>query len=672
MAKIQGFFEKRRNGSILHQLTPTCLFLYETFVFSQKTIHMRHIHFLLAGFLLCICCTLQAKNRVIDQPPFIVRNTTSIEVSKVVISDTATVLHIYAKYRPKYWIQIAPDSYLTDNNGETYQLRSGIGIIPGKEFWMPESGEAEFQLVFPPLSDNATSFDFTEGEKVENGFSIWGIQLKSKKLPELALPQNAVVHKADPNAELPEPVIQYGKAMLKGKLLDSRPNMGMPISIAVWENIKGDITDIPLDIQPDGSFTKEVTLPGTTPCTIYLGREHMLQFFMEPGKTTEIYVNLREASRRKSKFHSEGKPYGEMVYINGPLETVAQELNGNHLGIDMQDKLYQNIAALAGKDIDAAKAYVLQISDETQEAIDKLPYSASTRQLLTINNKLITNAMLSSVASILTSAALHANLIKREEANNYYQELARKVPANYVSDEDMSILNVPQAVLSNQYVQMASRNVERSGELAKAWGSDKGIFFDIARNVTLYRGIKNFTPLTDEQKATVAAMPAAYREMLTAANDELLAQLEANKKKTGYTINQVDTNVSNEDLFTSIISKFKGKVLLVDFWATWCGPCRMANKTMAPMKEELKDKDILYLYITGETSPLKTWENMIPDIHGEHFRLTDAQWKYLSDAFKIEGVPTYLIVDREGNTTFRQTGFPGVEKMKEELLKVTK
>ena len=364
------------------------MFLYETFVISQKTIHMRHIHFILAGFLLCICCTLQAKNRVIDQPPFIVRNTTFHRSEcKVVISDTATVLHIYAKYRPKYWIQIAPDSYLTDNNGETYQLRSGIGIIPGKEFWMPESGEAEFQLVFPPLSDNATSFDFTEGEKVENGFSVWGIQLKSKKLPELALPQNAVVHKADPNAELPEPVIQYGKAMLKGKLLDSRPNMGMPISIAVWENIKGDITDIPLDIQPDGSFTKEVTLPGTTPCTIYLGREHMLQFFMEPGKTTEIYVNLREASRRKSKFHSEGKPYGEMVYINGPLETVAQELNGNHLGIDMQDKLYQNIAALAGKDIDAAKAYVLQISDETQEAIDKLPYSASTRQLLTINNK---------------------------------------------------------------------------------------------------------------------------------------------------------------------------------------------------------------------------------------------------------------------------------------------
>ena len=85
-------------------------------------------------------------------------------------------------------------------------------------------------------------------------------------------------------------------------------------------------------------------------------------------------------------------------------------------------------------------------------------------------------------------------------------------------------------VLSNQYVQMA-QGCRTEWRIGQAWGTDKGIFFDIARNVTLYRGIKNFTPLTDEQKATVAAMPAAYREMLTAANDELLAQLEANKKK---------------------------------------------------------------------------------------------------------------------------------------------
>ena len=94
------------------------------------------------------------------------------------------------------------------------------------------------------------------------------------------------------------------------------------------------------------------------------------------------------------------------------------------------------------------------------------------------------------------------------------------------------------------------------------------------------------------------------------------------------------------------------------------------EKCLREYLEELKDKDIVYLYITGETSPLKTWENMIPDIHGEHYRVTAAQWNFLGKSFNVSGVPTYLIIDREGNIKYRQVGFPGVKTMKEELLKV--
>ena len=168
-----------------------------------------------------------------------------------------------------------------------------------------------------------------------------------------------------------------------------------------------------------------------------------------------------------------------MVYINGPLETVAQELNGNHPDINMQDKLYQNIAALAGKDIDAAKTYVLQISGETQEAIDKLPYSVSTRQLLTINNKLTTNAMLSSVASILTSAALQANLIKREEANNYYQELSRKVPSKLRVRRGHEHIECTAGSLVQPVCTNGFKGCRTEWRIGQSWGTDKGIFFDI-------------------------------------------------------------------------------------------------------------------------------------------------------------------------------------------------
>lgn len=632
---------------------------------------MRHVHLLIVSLLLCLCSTTQAKNRVIDQPPFCVRNTTSIEVSKIVTSDTATVLHIYAKYRPKNWIRIAAGSYLKDNNGETYQLRSGIGITPDKEFWMPESGEAEFQLVFPPVAANASSIDFTEGEGIEDAFSIWGIQLKGSKLPELPLPAGAVVHKTDAGTPLPDPAVQYGKATLKGKLLGFRPGMSTSAMILQWENLKGGASEGTLNIQPDGSFNYEVALMGTAPCGIYINNLNSIQFFMEPGKTTELYINLRELSRRNSKFHSQKKPYGEAVYANGPLQVVTQELNNIQIDVNIQNKLFKDPTPFADMDANAAKERILQMSAQVQSDIDKLACSLATRQLLTINNQLGTSSSLNSIPSLLTSAAIRANRIKEENASDYYRNLLTKMPGDLISNSDLIVLNSPQSFLSDQYVNLAARSLFKSKELATAWGTDKGYFFDLAQATPITKKIKDFSPLTDEDKAALSSLPAAYREMFTAENNELLAKIEANKKKTGFTINEAG-EVSNEDLFASIISKFSGKTLLVDFWATWCGPCRMANKAMIPMKEALKDKDIVYLYITGETSPMGTWQNMIPDIHGEHYRVTDAQWKYLSESFKIEGVPTYLVINPEGDIKYRATGFPGVDKMKEELLKVIK
>lgn len=154
-----------------------------------------------------------------------------------------------------------------------------------------------------------------------------------------------------------------------------------------------------------------------------------------------------------------------------------------------------------------------------------------------------------------------------------------------------------------------------------------------------------------------------YLEKLTSMNNKLIETIEANKKKTGFTINETG-EVANEDLFASIISKFRGKVMLVDFWATWCGPCQKAMKDMKPMKEELADKDIVYLFIAGENSPKETWENMISDIHGEHYRLTNAQWAYINKQFSIQGVPTYMIIDKEGGIKNKFTGFPGVDTVK--------
>ena len=155
-------------------------------------------------------------------------------------------------------------------------------------------------------------------------------------------------------------------------------------------------------------------------------------------------------------------------------------------------------------------------------------------------------------------------------------------------------------------------------------GTDQGLFFDLQKMMKYAQKISDFTPLTVHDFEEIRKMSDPYYlGRLTKMNNRLLETIEANKKKKGYTVNE-SGEVKDEDLFYSIISKFKGKVILVDFWATWCGPCKMAMKQMKPMKKDLEGKDIVYVFIAGENSPKETWDNMIPDIHGEHYRVTAA------------------------------------------------
>ena len=158
------------------------------------------------SFLFCTICIVQveAKDRVIKCTPFTAWSSTTIEIEKIVINDTATTLHIKAFYEPKNWIKVATGSFLKDNNGTIYPIRKGVGITLDQEFWMPESGEAEFQLIFPPLPPNITRVDFIEGND-ERAFKIWGIQLNKKAFEKEQLPQEVVVHKMNKKAALPIP-----------------------------------------------------------------------------------------------------------------------------------------------------------------------------------------------------------------------------------------------------------------------------------------------------------------------------------------------------------------------------------------------------------------------------------------------------------------------------------
>ena len=131
-------------------------------------------------------------------------------------------------------------------------------------------------------------------------------------------------------------------------------------------------------------------------------------------------------------------------------------------------------------------------------------------------------------------------------------------------------------------------------------------------------------------------------------------------------------DVAPEDILQTILDNYKGKAVLIDMWATWCGPCRAGHKAMAPIKNDLKDKNIQFVYITSPSSPPTTWQEMIKDIDGDHYYLTEEQNHYILNYFESEGIPTYAIYNTKGEQTYKSIGFPGLDTIKNEIEKAQK
>ena len=109
-------------------------------------------------------------------------------------------------------------------------------------------------------------------------------------------------------------------------------------------------------------------------------------------------------------------------------------------------------------------------------------------------------------------------------------------------------------------------------------------------------------------------------------------------------------------IFDSILSENRGKIVYIDVWATWCGPCRGMLPHTAELAEEFADQGVacIYLCIESETN---VWKKVVNElkIPGRHYLLDDTQSAELRSMFDIRGIPCYILIDREG--TVRGSGF---------------
>jgi thiol-disulfide isomerase/thioredoxin len=122
-------------------------------------------------------------------------------------------------------------------------------------------------------------------------------------------------------------------------------------------------------------------------------------------------------------------------------------------------------------------------------------------------------------------------------------------------------------------------------------------------------------------------------------------------------------NQSLEEVKSKYIDKYKGKVIYVDFYATWCGPCREEIPYAKQLYQEFKNKEIIFLNLCAN-SKMEDWENLKKqyELGGENYILTNEEFYLLSEIYSVKGFPTYILIDKKGDVTDYNALRPSAKK----------
>jgi peroxiredoxin len=131
-----------------------------------------------------------------------------------------------------------------------------------------------------------------------------------------------------------------------------------------------------------------------------------------------------------------------------------------------------------------------------------------------------------------------------------------------------------------------------------------------------------------------------------------------------------------EDAFTGqtvSLASLKGKVVFLNVWATWCGPCREEMPSMETLYDELKgNKDFVMLAVSQDT---KGKSAVVPYVekNGYHFKILLDPENKVGDSYSVSGVPETFIIDRTGRIVAHHMGAfdwsrPDVKEALQQLL----
>lgn len=168
----------------------------------------------------------------------------------------------------------------------------------------------------------------------------------------------------------------------------------------------------------------------------------------------------------------------------------------------------------------------------------------------------------------------------------------------------------------------------------------------------------------DDLKVSYAALKKLVSDKdVQASLDEKFAVLS--KLQKGNT--SPDFSLQDIKGKTFSLKDFKGKVVYIDIWATWCGPCKAEMPFMKKIQEDLKGKNVAFIGICAWDKQ-ESWKKYLEEnkMQGTQLFAPDREIPFLKE-YDIKGIPHFILLDKEGNIIEADAARPSDPQLKKLL-----
>ena len=162
--------------------------------------------------------------------------------------------------------------------------------------------------------------------------------------------------------------------------------------------------------------------------------------------------------------------------------------------------------------------------------------------------------------------------------------------------------------------------------------------------------------LPEELEPYIALIKEPYfRYVINKKNDyykQLMKEKEEAVNRVIHPSSDVEGLTDGKAIIDKIVEPYRGKIVYLDIWGTWCAPCKRKLSESHKLKSKLKDYDIVYLYLANR-SPEKSWKNVIAEYNLTepncvHYNLPSDQQHAVEQYVGLTGYPTYRLFDKQG------------------------